>query len=459
MTRKSWWGLIGCVLFAWGHARAADLTAQAGTTQNPPQLPPPAAPANQQPAAPEANANTNNDALSQAPSDTGEAPSGANPHMMGDFPGFCVPRIVAVEALRKISFTRNVPQTTLVNVPSFNVTNQILTIPQFTSNGGGKNVTIKIPVLTPTTIQVPVTTNTLVRFHKQTPVKVLATVCAPVDTGGAFKIAENEGQAPDDRVFFTYNYYSSVRGLSGNSSVPHTETVAGTFEGNPAIITTQIPAVSPPRIDVHREAVGFEKTFLGGDASIGLRAPVVEQVGEDTVGSGDFGDVTLIFKYAFLHDRRSGDTLSAGLALTAPTGPGLPTPDGDIHATLLQPFFGYFWSMNRWYIDGFTSLAVPTDERDVTLLFNDVGIGYRLYQAPQAGFVNAVTPTLEAHVTTPLNNRSENAVVRVPDLVVLTAGSHFDLFRQARLTLGVATPVTGPVVFDVEAIVQLNVRF
>jgi hypothetical protein len=49
--------------------------------------------------------------------------------------------------------------------------------------------------------------------------------------------------------------------------------------------------------------------------------------------------------------------------------------------------------------------------------------------------------------------------VRVPDLVVLTAGSHFDLFQRARLTLGVATPVTGPRVFDVEALVQFNWRF
>src|SRR5262249_29169835 len=158
----------------------------------------------------------------------------------------------------------------------------------------------------------------------------------------------------------------------------------------------------------------------------------------------DFGDMTFLFKYAFLNDRQTGDTLSAGLAVTAPTGPGLSTFQGDLNTVILQPFVGGFWGANRFYVQGFSSLAVPPRARDVTLLFNDVGVGYAVYRGDQSSLLSGVIPTVEAHVTTPLNNRGDSALVRVPDLVVLTAGSHFDLFRSARLTLGVATPVTGP---------------
>lgn len=58
---------------------------------------------------------------------------------------------------------------------------------------------------------------------------------------GALKIAENESPLPQDRVFLTYNYYSEVLDS-----------------------------------DFHRETLGFEKTFLGGEASIGLRVPAFE---------------------------------------------------------------------------------------------------------------------------------------------------------------------------------------
>jgi hypothetical protein len=89
--------------------------------------------------------------------------------------------------------------------------------------------------------------------------------------------------------------------------------------------TTTVPAVvvTARRVDVHRELFGFEKTFLDGNASFELRAPVFQVAGNRGVEGGDFGDLTVLVKYALLHDRQSGDVLSVGLALTAPTGPGI----------------------------------------------------------------------------------------------------------------------------------------
>jgi hypothetical protein len=378
---------------------------------------------------------TNAPAPPPPPLEEGEAPERTNPHMIGDFPGIFGLRTVFVPATQTVSTTQPFTQTQFVNV--------VVEV-------DGQRRTIRVPVTT--TVQVPV--------QQQHTVVVPAAVRVAFPFRGDFKIAEGESPQPQDRVFFNYNFYSNVTGPDTLSGLPHLDTTTTTINGRPATVTTLTPAVPSPSIDLHREVIGFEKTFLGGDASFELRAPVVEQVGADAIGGSDFGDVTLVLKYAFLNDRVGGDVLAAGLAVTVPTGPGLPLPlGGDLHSTLLQPWFGYLWNFDRFYVEGFSSLVVPTDARDVTLLFNDVGTGYVLYRAGGDRLISAVVPTVEAHVTTPLNHRDDTSLLTVPDLVVLTAGSHIDIGRSATLTVGVATPVTGPRVFDVEALVQFNYRF
>ena len=41
----------------------------------------------------------------------------------------------------------------------------------------------------------------------------------------------------------------------------------------------------------------------------------------------------------------------------------------------------------------------------------------------------------------------------------MTFGSHFIVRQRGIVTLGVATPLTGPQPFDVEAIAQFNLRY
>jgi hypothetical protein len=432
--------------------------AQAPQTTPSPAAPQPAE-AGQQGAAAEqqARADQNQANAPEAPGGQEEAPTGANPHMIGDLPGVFTLRTVAVPAVRTITTTRTVTQTTLANVPSFIPSTQtrIVTVP---INSQLVEIPIPVTVLTPTTVQVPVTTTTQVPFRRQVPVTVLETVRVVVPFAGGFKVAENESPDPGDRVFLTYNFYSDVTGPSTPASLAHVDTMATTIGGNPATVSTFVPGVPPPAVDVHRENVGFEKSFLGGAGSFGLRLPVLEQEGADGIGSDGFGDLTALLKFALLRGG-PGNVLSAGLAVTAPTGRGIPTLAGELHPTILQPFVGYLWSPGRFYVEGFSSIAVPTDSRDVTLLFNDIGIGYALYRGPAGQLISAVGPTVEAHVSTPLNNRGAGALVTLPDLVVLTEGVHFDLYGMSRLTLGVAEPVTGPRVFDVEAIVQFNWLF
>jgi hypothetical protein len=61
-----------------------------------------------------------------------------------------------------------------------------------------------------------------------------------------------------------------------------------------------------------------------------------------------------------------------------------------------------------------------------------------------------------SHLTTPLNHSNSYDTIYAPDLSVMTAGVHLGLWQNSTLTVGLASPVTGPRVFDVEAIAQLN---
>jgi hypothetical protein len=63
-------------------------------------------------------------------------------------------------------------------------------------------------------------------------------------------------------------------------------------------------------------------------------------------------------------------------------------------------------------------------------------------------------------LNTPLNHRgSQNDPIGGLDVFDLTSGVTLGLGGRAQLTLGLATPLTGPKPFDLEAIAQLNWRF
>jgi hypothetical protein len=249
---------------------------------------------------------------------------------------------------------------------------------------------------------------------------------APVAVArGAFKIAENGVARPEDRVFGTYNYYDNVL----------------------------------KTLNVHRQMVGFEKTFFDGAASLEMRLPFIQNdVQNSSDREDDIADLSFILKYAIVD--QPDRVLSVGVATTAPTGP-VPTvlivrPEGfdRVHPWQIQPFIGYYRSFGNWYVQGFTSAMIPTDSRDAPWLFNDVGVGYFLYEG--SGMLRSIVPTVEAHVNTPLDNRGD---VGFADSIDLTAGSYFQFGERMTLGLAAGTPVTGPKLFSFEAIASLNWRF
>jgi hypothetical protein len=260
----------------------------------------------------------------------------------------------------------------------------------------------------------------------------------------SFKISDNESPQPRDRAFLDFNYYDNVG----------------------AAVDRRL-GIDLREIAVYRETFGLEKTFLDGAASVGLRLPLNTLSAESsTAGLGgtdtDIGDLTAILKYALWQDSDAGTLFAIGLAVTAPTGPGhfagsaIPT----MHDTILQPFVGYVWSADRWFVHGFTGIDVPTEIRDVTTLFNSVGVGYIFPRASSEDrLLKAVVPTLEVHISDPLNHRGAFRVddpAGTADVVDLTMATTFELGRRSNLSVGIVTPVTGPKPFDVEALVQFN---
>jgi hypothetical protein len=257
----------------------------------------------------------------------------------------------------------------------------------------------------------------------------------PLPFRSAFAASYNESPRPLDRAFLTYNYLNDV---------------------GPSY---RAPGV--PGSDLHQEVLGLEKTFLSGDASVGVRLPFLELAGNSSVADSQVGDMTVLFKYAFLNDPARGILASAGLALTLPTGPGLRLPgESWLNPYVIQPYAGCVRTWGNLYTQGFISVAVPTDARDTTLFFKSVAVGYWLYRDDRpGGRLVGIVPQGELHLTTPLDNRgSAHLPVGYPDTVDATGGCYF-LFRHALLGLAAGAPLTGPKPFEYQVTATLNVLF
>lgn len=292
-------------------------------------------------------------------------------------------------------------------------------------------------------IEVPIFEN---RVQVVGPPAQAATGSIPVNVvRGAFKIAENESPRPVDRVYLNYNYFYDV---------------------NPSLSVPELPVSN-----VHRETFGLEKTFLDENASIGLRLPLLQLSGSQNFQGQGFGDLSIVMKYAFINEYvrmadgslGPGNVLSGGLVVTAPTGNvvtfGARQPP--IHTTYLQPWVGGILVRGDFYMQGFSSVAVPMDNRDTTFFFNSLQFGYRLFQASSGSdILTSVTPVVEVHVTNPLNNRNIQLLpIGAADIVSLTSGATFGLGSRSFLNLGANVPVTGPKPYGIEAVAQLNIRY
>ncbi|MCS7020502.1 MAG: hypothetical protein NZU63_01590 [Gemmataceae bacterium] len=259
-----------------------------------------------------------------------------------------------------------------------------------------------------------------------------------IPVGGRYNgisITDNDSPRPTDRLYFHYSYYDGIAA-----------------QLNPGY----------GNVILNRPLLGFEKTFLDGNASIGLRLPFVQlHTPGGLADTQGVGDLTILTKYAIVNDRVSGDIVSAGFILTTPTGVGdVLLADGTRipHSTLFQPWCGFVTVFDRFYVQGVSALIIPTSRRDTTLLTNSIAAGWWLYRSPGDRLLQGVVPIVELHVRTPLNNRNRDGVVFVPDMFNITTGVHL---RFPRATLGAAlcVPTIAPRPWNVEAIGNFTLWF
>jgi hypothetical protein len=272
---------------------------------------------------------------------------------------------------------------------------------------------------------------------------VVRTPSAARSSGWA--IADGESPRPTDRIYYNFNWYSDVNRMANGDA-------GGTS------------------FNVFRHVIGVEKTFFNERASVGLRLPFVDVEGPAFLSQREFADMSIVTKFAFVSEPTR--VLSGGLVITVPTGQGfvidLPNARGVIdgrlqdvlHPVILQPYVGYVRNLSeRIYFQSFSSIAVPTDSRDVVWMTNSAALGFFLYRNPCDRFVQAVVPTVEVHEDTPLTDRGYRKVpIGASDQFNLTAGASFVLPRS---TLGVAlgVPLVAPRPYDIELIANYTLRF
>jgi hypothetical protein len=268
-------------------------------------------------------------------------------------------------------------------------------------------------------------------------------------TARNFKISENQSPRPQDRVFFEFNYYNNV---------------------NDTINVRDLSPVTQMKAYIYN--FGFEKTFNNGMGSIGIRLPLDNLTANSsgnvisTPTTSALGNLTVFSKYILAQNRQTGSLISASWAITPQTGTsrfaGAPYLF-PLNSTYFQASIGYIYNYNKWYFQGFSGFSFPINPNDVTLIYNDVAVGYYLLRNPDSRTgLTALAPTVELHVNNPLDHRdpfNRLDLAGTPDSVDLTFGLNFGLRNSAVLTAAFSMPVTSPKPFDSEAILMLNVYF
>jgi hypothetical protein len=262
-----------------------------------------------------------------------------------------------------------------------------------------------------------------------------------------FKISDNGSPQPESASTFSFNYfynlYNDVNTRAGGG-------------------------IQSARI--HREIFGLEWADSDGSCSFGLRLPLTTYNAANSIngldGTGtDLGDLTAYWKYRLWLDSASGSLLSAGLAVTPTTAPGsfANTPNLKVfHNTCLQPFCGWIWRRDRFYLQGFTAVDGPTDLNDVVMLENSVAMGYFLYQNGSGSELTAVVPTIELHASTPLNHHGVTALVDPagnPDQLNITGGVNFEFGDASSMGVAFVRPLVGPKLFDFQVLFQVRYRY
>ncbi len=278
-----------------------------------------------------------------------------------------------------------------------------------------------------------------------------------------FKISENVSPMPQDRVYVNYNHF---------------ENALNDYLGRP--------------ISLDRVAIGMEKTFLDGIASIDTRLPIAhglnstqDYASTNTDGT-ELGNLSFALKAILLSGSRG--VLSFGTTLTLPTGddyvenfagssPFLVVENDAVH---MAPFVGWLVRPNdQWFAQGFVQTDFDLNGNDVrtafsgfegvlqdqNLLFVDASVGKWLLKSKQRNArLSGLAAISELHYTMTMNDSDRVAGIGNPfenvDVLNMTNALHFQLQKTA-LRIGAGVPLRNDEerLFDAEIIAQMTRAF
>ncbi|HVK10781.1 MAG TPA: hypothetical protein VM597_18580 [Gemmataceae bacterium] len=219
------------------------------------------------------------------------------------------------------------------------------------------------------------------------------------------------------------------------------------------------PGQRPQRLT--RQMIGFETVFEDR-VSVGLRLPFLQADADtDAASVREIGDLTAVFKYALMNDVATGSAVTMGLNLTLPTGgrgdllaAGEPLPRG----VFAQPWLGAVWTAGDLFVQGTSSILLPTNPVYQVALFNSAGAGYWVYRTDGNAAIRGIAPVVEFHATNPLTNRGTEEPLLIRSQVNMTTG----LFIQCtRLTAGAAVsiPLLEEKPYDVGGMFTVSYQF
>ncbi len=264
-----------------------------------------------------------------------------------------------------------------------------------------------------------------------------------------FKISENQSPRPQDRVFFDFNYYNNL---------------------NDTINRRDLSPITQMQAYVYN--FGIEKTFNEGMGSVGIRVPLDNLTANSygniirTPTSTAPGNLTIFGKYILAQNVRTGSLVSACWAISPQTATGRFAGAPylfPLNSTYFQTCIAYIYNYNNWYFQGFSGFSFSANSNDVSMVYNDLAVGYFLLRDPDSSrLLTALAPTFELHVNNPLNHRdpfNRLDLAGTPDSVDFTFGLNFGFRNTAVLTAAFVTPVSSPKPFDSEAILMLNIFY
>lgn len=304
----------------------------------------------------------------------------------------------------------------------------------------------------------------------------------PVGAGDRiFKPSENSSPVPQTRFFFSYHHFDN------------------------ALQPTNIDGVQR-FMDVNRFVFGFEKANADRTASIEFRAPFAAGMAPDQVygvpsAGSAFGNITVTPKVVLYQN--SSTLYSLGLGVSLPTANdatlwfnGSPLVRYNNDSVHLIPFLGMYHhdAESAWYTISYLSLDCDVNGsrvdtvydgtsgvyQDQTVMHADFALLCDLYVNPNASFLTRVTPLIELHYTTALQDSDVvydsvmEEVVTNPfgryDVLNLTAGTHVMLGAHSTVTFAAVTKLvddnwevpmfnTRGDFPDVELALQYNFRF